>query len=146
MWVQTSSVPEEFAGESVVFPRAYACCPAKGLSRRALETAAEQLRDPVTKRFGSRHMAAADQAEGYGRIQLPTGNMQGSRDKGGDRETMSKGNSDDIVSSGFDCADANKYKRECSNEFREQRAKLGHLSMQSNYADADNLACRFFGA
>jgi len=31
-------VPEEFARESVVFPRAYTCCPAAGLARRALET------------------------------------------------------------------------------------------------------------
>ena len=72
--------------------------------------------------------------------------MQGSRDKGGDRETVSKGDRDDIVSGGFDCADADKYKRESSNEFREQRAKLGHLSMQSNYAGADNLVCRFLRA
>ncbi len=42
-------------------------------------------------------MAAADQAEGHSRIQLATGNMQGSRNKGGDRETVSKGDSDDIV-------------------------------------------------
>jgi len=56
-------------------------------------------------------MAAADQAEGHGRIQLATGNMQGSRNKGGDRETVSKGDSDDIVSGGFDCADTNKSAR-----------------------------------
>ena len=31
-------MPEEFARESVVFPRAYTCCPAAGLARRALET------------------------------------------------------------------------------------------------------------
>jgi arylsulfatase A-like enzyme len=37
-WIQGSSVPEEFARESVVFPRAYTCCPAAGLARRALET------------------------------------------------------------------------------------------------------------
>lgn len=38
MWISGASVPEEFARESVVFPRAYTCCPAAGLGRRALET------------------------------------------------------------------------------------------------------------
>jgi arylsulfatase A-like enzyme len=37
-WITGSVVPEEFARESVVFPRAYTCCPAAGLARRALET------------------------------------------------------------------------------------------------------------
>jgi arylsulfatase A-like enzyme len=37
-WVKGSAVPEEFARESVVFPRAYTCCPAAGLGRKALET------------------------------------------------------------------------------------------------------------
>jgi arylsulfatase A-like enzyme len=37
-WIKGSAVPEEFARESVVFPRAYTCCPAAGLARRALET------------------------------------------------------------------------------------------------------------
>lgn len=37
-WIKGSSVPEEFARESVVFPRAYTCCPAAGLARKALET------------------------------------------------------------------------------------------------------------
>ena len=32
------SIPEEFARESVVLPRAYTCCPAMGLGRKALET------------------------------------------------------------------------------------------------------------
>jgi arylsulfatase A-like enzyme len=31
-------VPREFARESVVFPRAYTCCPAAGSAQRALET------------------------------------------------------------------------------------------------------------
>jgi len=31
-------VPEAFARESVVFPRAYTCCPAAGLAKKALET------------------------------------------------------------------------------------------------------------
>ena len=35
-WVQ--AIPQEFARESVVFPRAYTCCPAMGLGRKALET------------------------------------------------------------------------------------------------------------
>ena len=35
-WVQ--AIPEEVARGSVVFPRAYTCCPATGLGRRALET------------------------------------------------------------------------------------------------------------
>lgn len=38
VWIRTPRVPEEFARESVVFTRAYASCPAAGLSRRALET------------------------------------------------------------------------------------------------------------
>ena len=37
-WIQGSTVPDEFARESVVFPRAYTCCPAAGLGRLALET------------------------------------------------------------------------------------------------------------
>jgi arylsulfatase A-like enzyme len=37
-WIKGPAVPEEFARESVVFPRAYTCCPAAGLARRALET------------------------------------------------------------------------------------------------------------
>ena len=37
-WLTTMAIPEEFTRESVVFPRAYVCCPTKGLSRRALET------------------------------------------------------------------------------------------------------------
>ena len=38
VWINTPVVPEEFARDSVVFPRAYVACPAQGLSRRALET------------------------------------------------------------------------------------------------------------
>lgn len=38
IWIKGSLVPEEFARESVVFPRAYTCCPAAGLGRKALET------------------------------------------------------------------------------------------------------------
>jgi len=38
VWIKGAIVPEEFARESVVFTRAYACCPAPGLSRRAVET------------------------------------------------------------------------------------------------------------
>jgi arylsulfatase A-like enzyme len=38
VWIKGSVVPEEFARESVVFTRAYACCPAAGLCRRAVET------------------------------------------------------------------------------------------------------------
>ena len=37
-WIKGSVVPEEFARESVVFPRAYTCCPAAGLAKKALET------------------------------------------------------------------------------------------------------------
>jgi arylsulfatase A-like enzyme len=37
-WIKGSSIPEEFARDSVVFPRAYTCCPAAGLAKRALET------------------------------------------------------------------------------------------------------------
>src|ERR1051325_2960688 len=37
-WITAPAVPEEFARESMVFPRAYVCCPTKGLSKRALET------------------------------------------------------------------------------------------------------------
>jgi arylsulfatase A-like enzyme len=38
VWSKATSVPEEFARESVVFPRAYTCCPESGPARRALET------------------------------------------------------------------------------------------------------------
>ncbi len=38
IWIKGPTVPEEFARESVVFPRAYTCCPAAGLAKRALET------------------------------------------------------------------------------------------------------------
>jgi arylsulfatase A-like enzyme len=37
-WIKGSAVPEDFARSSVVFPRAYTCCPAAGLSKKALET------------------------------------------------------------------------------------------------------------
>jgi arylsulfatase A-like enzyme len=37
-WINGPAVPEEFARESVVFPRAYTCCPAAQLGRKALET------------------------------------------------------------------------------------------------------------
>jgi arylsulfatase A-like enzyme len=37
-WIKGSTVPEDFARDSVVFPRAYTCCPAAGLGRKALET------------------------------------------------------------------------------------------------------------
>jgi arylsulfatase A-like enzyme len=37
-WINGSTVPEEFARESVVFPRAYTCSPAAGLAKKALET------------------------------------------------------------------------------------------------------------
>jgi len=37
-WIKGSSIPEEFARDSVVFPRAYTCCPAAGLAKKALET------------------------------------------------------------------------------------------------------------
>ena len=83
-------------------------------------------------------MAAADQAEGHSRIQLATRNMQGSRNKGGDRETVSKGDSDDIVPGGFDGADTNKDQRERSNKFGEQRAKFSHDVMQSDLFRVDN--------
>jgi arylsulfatase A-like enzyme len=38
IWIKGPTVPEDFARESVVFPRAYTCCPAAGLARKALET------------------------------------------------------------------------------------------------------------
>jgi arylsulfatase A-like enzyme len=38
VWIKAATVPDEFARESVVFTRAYACCPASGVSRRAVET------------------------------------------------------------------------------------------------------------
>jgi len=38
VWMKGAAVPEEFARDSVVFSRAYACCPAAGVSRRAVET------------------------------------------------------------------------------------------------------------
>jgi len=49
-WIKGGSVPEEFARESVVFPRAYTCCPAAGMAKKALETGrfphAARLNDP----------------------------------------------------------------------------------------------------
>ena len=83
-------------------------------------------------------MAAADQAEGHGRIQLATGNMQGSRNKGGNRETVSKGDGDDVVPGGFDRANSYEDQRECSDEFGEQRAKFSHDVMQSDLFRVDN--------
>ncbi len=83
-------------------------------------------------------MAAADQAEGHSRIQLATGNMQGSRNKGSDGETVSKGDSDDVVPGGFDCANPDEDKGECSDEFGEQRAKFSHNVMQSDRFRVDN--------
>ena len=51
IWIKGATVPEEFARESVVFPRAYTCCPAAGLGRKALETGrfphAARPEDPV---------------------------------------------------------------------------------------------------
>ncbi|MGH9646487.1 MAG: sulfatase/phosphatase domain-containing protein [Bryobacteraceae bacterium] len=38
LWIQGSAVPEDFARDSIVFPRAYTCCPAAGLAKKALET------------------------------------------------------------------------------------------------------------
>ena len=52
-WITGSSLPEEFASQSVVFPRAYTCCPAAGLARKALETG----RFPHAARSGDRSIA-----------------------------------------------------------------------------------------
>jgi arylsulfatase A-like enzyme len=38
IWIKGTTVPEDFVRESVVFPRAYTCCPAAGLAKKALET------------------------------------------------------------------------------------------------------------
>ena len=38
LWIRAGSIPDEFARDSVVFPRAYAACPQPGFARRALET------------------------------------------------------------------------------------------------------------
>jgi arylsulfatase A-like enzyme len=38
IWIEGTAVPEDFARESVVFPRAYTCCPMAGLAKKALET------------------------------------------------------------------------------------------------------------
>jgi hypothetical protein len=43
---------------------------------------------------------------------------------GGDCETVSKGDSDDVVPGSFGCANPDEDERECSDEFSEQRAKL----------------------
>jgi len=37
-WITASTVPEDFARDSIVFPRAYTCCPAAGLAKKAFET------------------------------------------------------------------------------------------------------------
>ncbi len=57
-WIKGNVVPEEFARESVVFPRAYTCCPAAGLAKKALETGrfphAARPNDPsIATLFGS---------------------------------------------------------------------------------------------
>ena len=64
--------------------------------------------------------------------------MQGSRNKGGDGETVSKGDGDDVVPGGFDRADPDEDQRERSNEFSEQRAKFSHEVMQSDRFRVDN--------
>ena len=53
LWITGSALPEEFARESVVFRRAYTCCPAAGLARKALETG----RFPHAARSGDPSMA-----------------------------------------------------------------------------------------
>ena len=54
-WLTAPAIPEEFARDSMVFPRAYVCCPTKGLSRRALETGrfphAMRAQDPALDRL-----------------------------------------------------------------------------------------------
>jgi hypothetical protein len=83
-------------------------------------------------------MAATEQAEGHSQIQLATGNMQSSRDKGRDGEAVSKGDSDDVVPGGFDCANPDEDQRECSDELSEQRPKFSHDVMQSDRFRVDN--------
>src|SRR5438045_2681082 len=53
-WIKGPAIPEEFAAESVVFPRAYTCCPAAGLARRALESG----RFPHAARAADRSIAS----------------------------------------------------------------------------------------
>src|SRR5207237_8626769 len=98
----------------------------------------KQLRDPVTERRRPCHMAAADQAEGHGRVQLANRNMQGSRNKGGDGETVSKGDGDDVVPGGFDRAHPDEDQRERSNEFSKHRARFSHNVMHSDRSRVDN--------
>ena len=38
LWIRAGSIPDEFAQDSVVFPRAYTACPRPGFAQRALET------------------------------------------------------------------------------------------------------------
>jgi arylsulfatase A-like enzyme len=38
VWIESSSLPEQFMQDSVVFPRAYSACPEASRGRRALET------------------------------------------------------------------------------------------------------------
>jgi hypothetical protein len=71
--------------------------------------------------------------------------MQGSRNKGGDCETVSKGDSDDVVPGSFDCANPDEDERECSDEFSEQRAKFSHDVMQSDWFRVEQ-QCSKFGA
>jgi arylsulfatase A-like enzyme len=53
-WITGPTVPEAFARESVVFPRAYTCCPAAGLAKKALETG----RFPHAARAGDTSIAS----------------------------------------------------------------------------------------
>jgi hypothetical protein len=46
---------------------------------------------------------------------------------------VSKRHGQHIVSGGFNCADADKDQRECSNEFREEWAKLGHVPISIKF-------------
>ena len=64
VWVAGSTVPEEFARDSVVFPRAYTCCPAAGAARRALETGrfphAARPQDPSIPSLTARASAGSE--------------------------------------------------------------------------------------
>jgi hypothetical protein len=67
--------------------------------------------------------------------------VEGGGNKSCNREAVSERDGEYIIRGGFDCADADKNQRECSDKFREERTKFGHAWMQSNPSRAGNCVC-----
>jgi len=55
VWIKSRNIPDDFARDSIVFPRAYTSCPTEGPARRALETGkfphAARPQDPALSSF-----------------------------------------------------------------------------------------------